>query len=237
MYKNRRSANIPVKTITSMMAKSAVAGVFLILLFMLPAFILGREPLLDKDFSRQYYATDEYTIEDLSYATQQVKDESDEIDFSQLKVDDTPRWVRVFQDVLMSVCVTVVILLFLLFLVAIIRHYVRAFAHRSQGMDEVEFLDVSNKDTGDRLKLFGTDEERFFSPTRQIRNRYKKMIRKWTQGQPDATHTPRQLEKAAGLMEGEELATIHNIYERARYSEEKAAAEDLKTLKNMLKRL
>lgn len=237
MYKNRRSANIPVKTITGMMAKSAATGIFLILLFMLPAFLLGREPLLDRDFSSHYYATEEYTLQDLSQATEHVKDEADQYDFSELKVDDTPRWVRVFQDVLMSVCVAGVIIACVLGLVAIIRNSSRAFSHRSAGMDEIEFLDVSKNDTGDRSRTLSAGEEGVFSPTRQIRNRYKKLIKKWTQGRPDAANTPLQLERAAGLMEGEELVAVHEIYERARYSEERAAQEDLKELKNLLKRL
>lgn len=233
MYKNRRSSNIPVSFINRMVAAMIGVGCGLILLFMLPAIILGREPLVNKDFSPKSYATTDFRPIETAIRAEETAVQSEVPDFRELYPDETPAWVRSFQKIMWVICTIAVILLAIWGIIVFVRSSARAFAHRAQSEDEVEFIDTTKGDSVNMAKIFTRGEEGLFSPARQIRSRYKKVIKKTTKGMTLSAFTPAQLETAAGLADSEMRQELHNIYEKARYSAGAADAEDLKRLKSI----
>lgn len=233
MYKNRRSSNMPVQFINRMVAAMIGVGCGLIILFMLPSILMGGEPLLNKDFSQKNYATTDFRPIESAMRAEESAQQAERIDFRDLYVDETPQWVRDFQKIMWVICTIAVIIMAIAGVVIFIKNSAKAFSQRSQTNDEVEFLDTTRGDIKSATRIFAKGEENIFSPAKQIRNRYKKLIKKKAKGQSLLALTPSQLEEAAGLEESEIRRELHSIYEKARYSKAAADSEDLKRLRQL----
>ena len=72
-----------------------------------------------------------------------------------------------------------------------------------------------------------------FHPNAYIRKKYKKTIQKGSKSNSDipTSYTPTELEHYANLDETNETTTLHNLYEKARYSKQGCTKEDAALIK------
>lgn len=66
------------------------------------------------------------------------------------------------------------------------------------------------------------------SPAFRIRKKYKKRILKAIKSKPAGTETPEELEEKAELLDSQDYETLHELYEKARYSPLQCTTEDEK---------
>lgn len=100
--------------------------------------------------------------------------------------------------------------------------------------DKVEFLNPAAQDEKTHLKK---ERRRGFfrsrTPEETIRRYYKKKILTLTEGAPRPSGTPTELEESAGMLQDGQRDIIHNLYEKARYSQEVCTTAEAKQMKEV----
>lgn len=104
---------------------------------------------------------------------------------------------------------------------------------KGQELDEIISLDDAGESLAVRFRRSHNRTE-YHSFRQKIRREYKKLIRKnvkeKTKGNPVGWETPMELEEKAGMTPDEVSNVLHEIYERARYSEKACYEDDLNIL-------
>lgn len=233
MFKNRRSSNIPVASITRMIVIAMAAGVLLILLFMVPAFMLGHEPLVGMELKKHDRTAAAPIIHMEDYAGDVVTPEDGTIeDYGDFQMPAVPEWLITLWNISMLLLILGSIALIIWIIVSFMRNSSRAFAGRFEDEDQVEFID-SSIDKAIFSINFNKQAEGLFSPKQQIRSRYKKLIKKRSEKSVRDSNTPWQLEEAAGLGDNADRRRLHELYEKARYSQEEVSLADAKEVRAM----
>jgi hypothetical protein len=208
---NRRVARLPVSTMAKIHRMTGIFAAVLLLFFLLPAVLYGREfrinPYVDQPFLSGESMPEQQLQQDL------MPDISEMLPDDMQEAPEPPQWLVVLTEVLgILICVAFVCALVWLFL-SWLRKIGREFATEDE--DEVVFLEEDEPDTFRRLLRRRQGGPLSFK--QQIRRRYRKMIRKATKGQPSKWATPTELEKQATLSDTEEVRSLHEAYEIARY--------------------
>jgi hypothetical protein len=207
---NQKIAHLPVSAMRRIHRMNGIFAGVLLLLFLLPAVFYGREFQFNPAFENTGIAADE--------ALTQPQDEMP--DFSALLPEGepapTPEWlehVMQFFGVLLAV-------LFALFMIRAIAGWLKKigleFSTEDQADETVFLLTEPTDSIGHALRQ---RRAAHFSEGSKIRRRYRKVIRKATKGQPNRWATPSELEAQAALPDTEEMRTLHEAYERARYAQ------------------
>lgn len=109
--------------------------------------------------------------------------------------------------------------LIILFLMigAIIKEIMKIFADFREAYDEngdkIEVLD--EEETAVFLKRSSVEAEDI--ETRNVRRKYRKLIRKHRKERPECYESPAEIEEKAGLLDNEEMQKLHIEYEAVRY--------------------
>ncbi len=124
-------------------------------------------------------------------------------------VKELPKWVEYLMNAIIYACIALVIWL-------ILRAILKVFSDFRENMDE----------NGDRIEQLGDDEAVTFikagnsveePETRNVRKKYRRMIRKHRKDRPAAYESPREIEEKAGLLQNGEMQKLHREYEAVRY--------------------
>ncbi len=220
---NQSVANFPLSTMKKIHRMTGIIGCLLLALFLLPAVLFGRE--FEPDLT-----TNEPLLkfEDVMHETQMAYEpeitDTQLIEAMDIQKTETPEWLLYLTKILGYLGMAVLLSAFTVGVIRRIKNLGKDFSVEEE--DEVVFLEPDKTDsiTGIFRKK-GRDS--FLSANQQIRKRYKKTIKKASKEKPSRTATPAELEKNAGL-EGDSIQPLHELYEKARYSEEGCTAEDLK---------
>ncbi len=220
---NQSVANFPLSTMKKIHRMTGIIGCLLLALFLLPAVLFGRE--FEPDLT-----TNEPLLkfEDVMHETQMAYEpeitDTQMIEAMDIQKTETPEWLLYLTKILGYLGMAVLLSAFTVGVIRRIKNLGKDFSVEEE--DEVVFLEPDKTDsiTGIFRKK-GRDS--FLSANQQIRKRYKKTIKKASKEKPSRTATPAELEKNAGL-EGDSIQPLHELYEKARYSEEGCTAEDLK---------
>ena len=228
---NHGLANLPLRMMGKVHRTFLAAGVVLLLLFMAPGMLYGKEPLQQAvenmiEREREKPGASITDMEEQTVADQEVSTESMDSIFTEEYV--TPKWVRVFYEVLTWVfgigCGAFLLYLVFVWIRGISREY-----GSGDGEDEVISLrDISET----RRTLRRKRKEAQAGPNGMVRKYYRRLIRKGISGTPDPALSPAQLEEAAGTgrMLPDKAEALHKLYEKARYSREGVSREEAEGL-------
>ena len=154
----------------------------------------------------------------------------------QLGSAETPAWLRAFYTVLSWIATVLVFGGLLFVLVAFAMRMMKAFYRADKGSnDRNEFLSgikdeksfmVSRPSPVKRMQEW-LDR----SPNAQVRRIYKKQVLRHGKEAPEKYMTPEEAENFVGFPQGKERSTLHEMYEKARYSKDGCTREDVRALK------
>lgn len=221
---NQNVANFPLSTMKKIHRMTGMIGGLLLVLFLLPAVLYGREfepdlttkkPLLKfEDVMRETQVAYEPEITDTQL-----------IEAMDIQKTEAPKWLLYLFKMLGYLGMAVLIIAFAVGVIRRIKNLGRDFSVEEE--DEVVFLEPDKTDSVTGIfRKKGRDS--FLSANQQIRKRYRKTIKKASREKPSQTATPSELEKNAGLEGDPSVQALHELYEKARYSKEGCTAEDLK---------
>lgn len=218
----RRIANLPIKTMQRMQRAILVITTCLLVLFVLPSLIYGKEPLVA--LTRLKMAMN---IEISLPETGQNMDIPQENNMQEIldaiaqeETFQIPEWVEdlleiIFYGLLAAAAIVAAVLLYQAF-----RNMMKSF-EAGKEEDEVILLDEdASRGIGLRRRSFQKRED---SPDWRIRKAYKRTIRTLFGVRPDGWESPSELEERAGLQGTDRY---HEIYEKARYSHENCCKEE-----------
>lgn len=225
---NQKIANLPAAAIQKVSRVLLLLASVLLLLAVLPSALYGKEPLIG--WLENIHALPAQPAED--YTEMMAGMGISDPDFSGLAEApaEPPAWLLFLSDVLMYVSIAAAVLILLAVIYHICRNAVRYFSQDEE--DEILFLG-----TEEREKLRSdkaprkTARDRWTSPSQRIRRLYKKTLRRTMPQKPAGWETPHELEEKAGLLDRDPDMALHDLYEKARYSESGCTAEDLFYLK------
>ncbi len=137
-------------------------------------------------------------------------------------------------DALFYAVAAVLMLAAVVWLLYMLKKYISNFNRaKKQGMDYIEFI----KDNDEKIETEKNEISRKIKTTREERNvrkLYKKLVLKGARGKElDLASTPTELTRDNITSDDEFANTITHIYEKARYSNEKITAEEVKIMKNI----
>lgn len=125
-----------------------------------------------------------------------------------------------------AVCIAVVALLAVLAVYNIFKNFRRSF---TDSRDVVQFLHDEDRDEAEAAKReLRRPSILDRSPNAAVRRLYRKKVLRASKEAPRRWHSPAELEAAAGLEE----PVLHEIYEKARYSQSPCTQEDVKLLRS-----
>lgn len=228
LQKNHKSANIPVTTIKRVHKIFFMTALFLLTIFVLPSVLYNREPL-----SR-------WEPKEVTFDTQDAPPQMDEAEIASqpapidemlaqadMEVKAFPEWVGIVVRIFLW---GLVLLAFCVLIGGIIRSIKNAIIDFNvEDEDEIIFLDSEETDENASLHE-QLRNDGILSANAQIRRRYKKTIKKATKGTPSCWATPTELEAAAQMQNTDSIGTLHDLYEKARYSKNGCTREDLSKL-------
>lgn len=225
LHNHSRSANLPVKSMQKITRIIFVMSTVLLLLFVIPSFLYGKEPLseLESEPLETLFVNE---ASDSWEEDRPVKPRSDSQNrnLSALSKADTYSFI-----VLIYLGSIGIVLALLTLIYHACKNAATYFASESE--DEIEFLD---KELPGRMKLLrkkGMRSKGDLPVNLWVRRYYKKTIRQALKEVPKGTETPAQLEEAAGLKKTEECLLLHSCYEKARYSLEGCTAEEAEAVR------
>lgn len=137
-------------------------------------------------------------------------------------------------DALFYAVAFVLLMAVVVWLLYMLKKYISNFNRaKKQGMDYIEFI----KDNDEKIETEKNEISRKIKTTREERNvrkLYKKRVLKGARGKElDLASTPTELTRDNITTDDELANTITHIYEKARYSNEKITAEEVKIMKNI----
>ncbi len=151
--------------------------------------------------------------------------------------EEPPVWVEALYHALSVALAVAVGIMVVIGIVYAVYRIVKAFYRPPKDNDDVtEFISESDdrESAGGIGGILGRIREVFDnSPNMTVRKAYRKRVRQ-KKAELLASMTPKELEDAAGIPEGEGRSTLHELYEKARYSREGCSAEDVQKLKKAL---
>lgn len=218
--KNRRIANLPVKTMQLMQRSVLCVTLFILLLFVLPSIIYGEEPL-----------TVLSEIEIKQTATVQVEMPSGQEGMGGMEamlemigaqeIREWPEWVQKLMNALVYLVASCGAAAIAFLLYQAFRRMMHDFAG-GHGEDEIILLE------GEETEMFSGLRKRregmlSRTPAMKIRKEYKKLIRKRLKTNPFGSETPQELEQNAEVAN----ESFHILYEKARYTQDGCSKEDL----------
>ncbi len=224
---NQEVANFPYKTMRRIHRVIGITGALLLVLFLLPAVLYGREFEPDLTTDRPLLEFKEPPPE-----TQQ-EEYAPEITDTQLmeamKIQNrpAPKWLLNLCKILGYICAVFLIVMFARQIIRGMKRMGKNFSVEEE--DEVVFLEPDRTDSVTGI-FRRKKRDSFLSANQQVRKRYKKTIKKATKEKPSATATPSELEKNAGLEDDASMRALHDLYEKARYSENGCSGDDMKSL-------
>jgi hypothetical protein len=227
IIKNRKTASLPVRTMEKIHRILLAIGVLFLLLFALPALFYGKEPLAGlSTLELSWTPSDEDPVA-VEYPVSGYDTMFPDEMFEDVEPVVLPEWVGFASNLFLYTILAVVLIGFIYGIYQAIRLAGKNFSVENE--DEVIFLD-SKEDARRFLRKKGSPRESRLSPNMQIRRRYKRTIRKSTEGRPCAWASPSELESHAGLAESADMHKLHDYYEKARYSKEGCTRADVDAL-------
>lgn len=223
---NQKVASLPVQTMGKIHRFTGIIGALLLVLFLLPSLLYGKEFKLHLTAETSDQTYDEVMYQEPETGGMEITDT--QIANAIAATYATPKWVKALIRVL---CFGVLALLVVTAIILFVR-WIRRLGHdfSVEEEDEVVFLDSVQEDDAESL-TWKKERSGRLSADQQIRKRYRKTIRKATKGQPDKWATPSELEQNASLPDNEATQALHEVYEKARYSEDGCTHEDLSRIK------
>jgi hypothetical protein len=214
---NHRVKNVPSRRIYG------INGVFC-LLFLIAAAVVAAVSVFTAG-SRRYLVLEEKEIQwepqEIVWQEPEIFP-SDDADMEVMFPDETgvqlhpPAWLNKLVYVVFALAVAGGVVL-------LIRSIRELFARFRQQKDEngdvVEELTEPEQEESQIRKRIREQEPS--SERERIRRRYRKTIRKYRKGAPAPHETPYEMETAAKIADTAEGRTLHELYEKARYGEEK----------------
>ena len=147
--------------------------------------------------------------------------------------DNSPLWIRTVLIIAISVIFAIVVITILFFAIrALIDVIKRLYRPKSDENYELEFLGAAKDQKSAAREKARKDKPGFFdfSPNAVIRKQFRRTVeRKKKVDSP--SYTPDELLTFAKMPEDEKREVLHELYEKARYSEEGASKEDVARLK------
>lgn len=223
---NQHVANFPLKTMQKIHRMTGIIGGLLLVLFLLPAVLYGREFQPDLTTDKPLLSFDEVMEEKQQYSAPEIVD-TQLMEAMNSRKKEPPKWILYLAKIIGYIVSAVFIVALTIQMIRGIRGLGRDFSVEEE--DEVVFLEPDLTDSVKRIFRSGKRDS-FLSANQQIRKRYKKTIKKASKEKPSQTATPAELEKNAGLAEDASMQALHDLYEKARYSENGCTDEDLKLL-------
>ncbi len=223
---NRKIANLPAAAIQRVGRVLLLMAAILLTLAVVPSVLYGREPLIG--WLQNIHALPAAPAED--FAEMMMGGQIDTPDFGALAEApaEPPVWLMVLSDVLMYVCVAAVVIILLVIIYHGCRNAARFFSQDEE--DEILFLGTESREAIHSARPAKRKRERRTSPDQKIRRFYKKTIRRALPQRPLGWETPRELEQKAGLSQTPQDQLLHDLYEKARYSETGCTQEDVQNL-------
>lgn len=215
LREHERSANLPVPTMKKVIKIIFGMALLILLLFILPSLLYGKEPLSAITPKEYELPADLPEMEDAS--PMGLSPDMAAFFSENEEPSEPPLWLQHLFTLLfylLSLGVGVAVL------VMIYRACQRAgefFAAESE--DEIQFLEKDFSDQNFSLKKKKAFSSAALSANLRIRKYYKKTLRKALKDSPKGSETPFELENAAGLPENETRQLLHTCYEKARYSQ------------------
>lgn len=149
--------------------------------------------------------------------------------------EQAPEWLTQLLELLFHIILVFAVLALIAGIIYLIYQLFQRFYQPPQeNNDQQEFIkEESNFITRIHSKKTESSLRFSFHPNAYIRKKYKKTIQKGFQSNSDipTSYTPTELEDYANLDETNETTTLHNLYEKARYSKEGCTKEDVTFLK------
>lgn len=210
---NRRVSGLPARRIYGI--AGGMLGFFMILLFLIaiPSILtipMRRYTDIRTWFDGQITVMPEEEIEAYPEEKPLSQDMSMFFEEMQKEPGKLPIWVEGLFYGISAVAIGVII-------VMIVKEILKAFSDFRETYDEngdkIEILEDNEAIT---LIKRGNDEADD-SETRNIRKKYRKMIRKYRKDKPAVYESPREIEENAGLLQNEEMQKLHVEYEAVRY--------------------
>ncbi len=154
----------------------------------------------------------------------------EQMDFSQLLPEGQKPWFEIPPFVfylVYALCIGGILLLVIYGIYRIIRSFRSSF---TDSRDLIQFLShkEERKEAVEKKRLWKRPSLFDRSPNSLVRRRYRKEILRSAKERPRASHTPQELEAAAGLLD----PALHDLYEKARYSAEGCTPEEAREVKS-----
>ncbi len=229
-YKRRKqsTANLPLGTMRRIHRFSGAAGLVLLLLFLLPSILYGREITIHTDSSDSLIEWEpvEQTVNERRSAVSQ-SDQMEELLASGNASVVLPDWLGSLMELIAYVAFAAAIVLVIISILKALKRFQRDFAVEED--DEVINLDEESEGLVTRV-LRRTRTEGSLTPNRVIRRRYRRAIRRSLKSAPKHWGTPTEIEREAALDTDADMQKLHGYYEKARYSREGCTQEDVHSL-------
>lgn len=230
---NCHIAHLPVKTMQRM--QRAVLGITLVLLivFVLPSVFYGKEPLTAITELKFHW---EFSLEEESMEMMpEMADPSVAMEemFGIEYKEPNPILEKIL-DILAYALGTIGIFIILWGVWQVCRNMMNSF---EKGQEADEIISLEEGDTLVMKLQRARKMSNRNSARQKIRKTYKKVIRRSLKGNPAGWETPEELEEKAGFQEQETAKQIHEIYEKARYSQRECNDNDVEILENLKKQV
>jgi hypothetical protein len=206
---NKNIAQLPIFSIKKIHRMTGVFAALLLLIFMLPALLYGKEFKFNPSFENNVILSED-TV---------TSDQEEAMDFTDLLPEEEgfvlPEWVSKIMDFFAVIIVVIFSVMLLKAIAGWLKKTGLEFATEDEG-DETVFLKSEPADS--IASLLKKRRGLLLNEEQKTRRRYRKTIKKATKGTPNNWATPSELEEQANLTDNEELRSLHDAYEKARYS-------------------
>lgn len=226
LREHERTANLPVPTMKKVVKIIFGMAFLILLLFVLPSLLYGKEPLSALTPIEYELPADIPEME--TPAPKGMNPAMEEL-LSMEEAVEPPIWLQHFFTLLFYLLSLIVCGALLVMIYRACKKAGEFFAAESE--DEIRFLEKSFSDRNLSLKKKKSVSASDLSVNLRIRKYYKKTLRKTLKSSPKGTETPSELETAAGLSADESRRILHAGYEKARYSECGCTEEEWRRLR------
>lgn len=149
--------------------------------------------------------------------------------------EQAPEWLVQLLQLFLNILLILAVLAFIAGIIYLIYQlFQRFYQPPHENEDQQEFIKEEHNFIT-RIRSQKDDSSPWFSfhPNAYIRKKYKKTIQKNSKSNSDipTSYTPTELEHYANLDETNETVTLHNLYEKARYSKQGCTKEDAALIK------
>lgn len=219
-------ANLPGRAVRRISYLVFGIGVLLLTVFLLPAVLYNEEPLTKIRLEPRE------TIAEIEQETQQQADGGMEEMLAGLigEVKEPPRWLILLSELIRYAALTAIAFGAIYILCRLGKQALQLFASGVEEEDEIIFLgEEAQEDLRGGAGKFRSDEK-WNSPNRKIRRRYKKVIIRGRKQRPAGWESPAELEASADLKNVADKEKFHMLYEKARYSREGCTKEEVQDM-------